>query len=326
MNYLPFEMHCHTKHSDGRFTVPELMHDAAAYGYRGIALTDHNAVSGAADVTPELERQYVTVIRGIEWTTFYGHLLVLGCRNFVDWRFVTPDTIDGALADIRKAGGVAGIAHPFEMGEPLLCGCHWEFHVTRWDLLDYIEIWSEDSPLKHTKNILVKPWYDGLLNKGYHLAVSAGRDWHGPDRAGHIPLLSATYLGMEGELTEQSAIAAVRSGRTYVTLGPTVALTCAGGGKTCSIGGTLPPGRTEVTVEVREEERKEILSANGIRTKKIRLIRNGETAGEKTWDGKPAVFSETLGCGWIRAEIYGDTVQERDTILALTSPVYIGRD
>ena len=33
-------MHCHTLHSDGKFTVESLMQTAKEYGLSGIALTD----------------------------------------------------------------------------------------------------------------------------------------------------------------------------------------------------------------------------------------------------------------------------------------------
>ena len=142
LKYRPFEMHCHTRHSDGTFLVPQLIESVAAYGYAGLALTDHNAVTGLLEVTEELQRKNnCLVLPGIEWTTFYGHLLVIGCDRFVDWRFVTPDTIDEALQEIRAAGGIAGVAHPCEVGSPLMCGCNWEFRVKRWDLMDYVEIW-----------------------------------------------------------------------------------------------------------------------------------------------------------------------------------------
>ena len=124
LKYRPFEMHCHTRHSDGTFLVPQLIESVAAYGYAGLALTDHNAVTGLLEVTEELQRKNnCLVLPGIEWTTFYGHLLVIGCDRFVDWRFVTPDTIDEALQEIRAAGGIAGVAHPCEVGSPLMCGC-----------------------------------------------------------------------------------------------------------------------------------------------------------------------------------------------------------
>ena len=219
LKYRPFEMHCHTRHSDGTFLVPQLIESVAAYGYAGLALTDHNAVTGLLEVTEELQRKNnCLVLPGIEWTTFYGHLLVIGCDRFVDWRFVTPDTIDEALQEIRAAGGIAGVAHPCEVGSPLMCGCNWEFRVKRWDLMDYVEIWSGPDPHASAKNGLAMPWYDALLNQGYHLAISAGRDWHGPDKPGQGqtahpgPASVSVRIGMEerssvwahNEITPQS--------------------------------------------------------------------------------------------------------------------------
>ena len=57
LKYRPFEMHCHTRHSDGTFLVPQLIESVAAYGYAGLALTDHNAVTGLLEVTEELQRK-----------------------------------------------------------------------------------------------------------------------------------------------------------------------------------------------------------------------------------------------------------------------------
>ena len=181
MKYLPFELHNHTRHSDGRFLTGELLRSCAAYGYRGAALTDQNVFTAVGEVSPELLAETgMIVIPGIEWTTFYGHLLVLGCKRYVDWRFVTPDTIDHALMEIREAGGIAGIAHPCEVGAPLMCGCHWDFKVTRWDLVSYVEVWSEENPHKRTKNALALPWYDALLNAGHRLWKGLARRRFGP--------------------------------------------------------------------------------------------------------------------------------------------------
>lgn len=116
LKYRPFEMHCHTRHSDGTFLVPQLIESVAAYGYAGLALTDHNAVTGLAGGHGGTQRKNnCLVLPGIEWTTFYGHLLVIGCDRFVDWRFVTPDTIDEALQEIRPAGGIAAWPTPVRL-------------------------------------------------------------------------------------------------------------------------------------------------------------------------------------------------------------------
>ncbi|WP_455582802.1 CehA/McbA family metallohydrolase [Dysosmobacter sp.] len=321
--YRPFEMHCHTRHSDGTFLVPQLLESAAAYGYAGLALTDHNAVTGLLEVTPELEARTCRVIPGIEWTTFYGHLLVLGCRHFVDWRFVTPDTIDQALEEIRAAGGVAGVAHPCEVGAPLMCGCNWEFRVRRWDLVDYVEIWSGDDPHARAKNALALPWYDALLNQGHHLAISAGRDWHGPDVLGSTPLLTATYLGVDGALTAENALAAIQGGRTYVTLGPTLEIALSQQGSCLGLGETARPGRATVRVAVGETDRREIWKRNEIHPRFVRLVANGSTLAELPCGEAAVEFSVELTPGWLRVELHGSDFHGIIKTIALTSPIYV---
>lgn len=321
MRYQPFEMHCHTRHSDGTFTVPGLLEAAAAYGYQGLALTDHNAVSGLLEV--KAEPGLPAVIPGIEWTTFFGHLLVLGCRRFVDWRFVTPDTIDEALAEIREAGGVAGVAHPCEVGSPLMCGCNWEFRVTRWDLVDYVEIWSGENPHARAKNALALPWYDALLNAGHHLAISAGRDWHGPDRAGEVPLLTATYLGIEGPVTAENALEAIRAGRTYVTMGPTLDVTLRQGDRQLGLGETAQAGPGELTIATGMEERREIWGRHEIEPSVLRLTANGAVAAEVPFSEGAMTLPIDLKPGWLRVELLGTWAQGGKGMLALTSPLYV---
>ena len=102
LKWFPCEMHCHTLHSDGKFTVESLMQTAKEYGLSGIALTDHNTVSGWDEITEEREKKYVSVLKGIEWTTFFGHMLVTDCKEFVDWRDAVPDNIDEKIAEVKK--------------------------------------------------------------------------------------------------------------------------------------------------------------------------------------------------------------------------------
>ena len=119
MSYLPCELHCHTIHSDGDFTVSELQKAAVDDHLAIIALTDHNTFSG----WDELDDNIIPAIRGIEWTTYFGHMLVLGANDFVDWRDAQPDNIDekiNAMTDPRSVGAgstdlsqiVSGIVRP----------------------------------------------------------------------------------------------------------------------------------------------------------------------------------------------------------------------
>ena len=140
MSYLPCELHCHSVHSDGDYTVCELQKKAIDDHLAIIALTDHNTFSG----WDEIDDNIIPVIRGIEWTTYYGHLLVLGANDFVDWRDANADNIDEKIKQIKAVGGLVGVAHPFQLGSPLCTGGHWDFNVRNWQNVDYIEVWHKN--------------------------------------------------------------------------------------------------------------------------------------------------------------------------------------
>lgn len=99
MSYLPCELHCHSVHSDGSFSVAELLRRAYDDHLALIALTDHNTVSGHG----ELDDSITPAVPGIEWTTFFGHMLVLGARDFVDWRDAVPANIDEKIDQVHAA-------------------------------------------------------------------------------------------------------------------------------------------------------------------------------------------------------------------------------
>ena len=97
------ELHCHTVHSDGDFTVPALLEAARARHLDGIALTDHNTFSGYMEAKASVSP---VVLGGIEWTTYFGHMLVLDCAQYVDWRDAKPDTIDEKMRLVHENGGL----------------------------------------------------------------------------------------------------------------------------------------------------------------------------------------------------------------------------
>ena len=54
MSYLPCELHCHSVHSDGDYTVCELQKKAIDDHLAIIALTDHNTFSGWDEIDDNL--------------------------------------------------------------------------------------------------------------------------------------------------------------------------------------------------------------------------------------------------------------------------------
>lgn len=332
MIYRPFELHNHTIHSDGSFTPEELLKASADWGLDGIALTDHNTDSGVAEMTPELQKKYLPVIPGIEWTTFYGHMLVLGADHFVDWRFAVPDTIDRATDEVVRADGVIGIAHPFSMGGALYTGGFWEFNVKNWSNISYIEVFHKGENDDRKENARALAWWTSLLDNGCHLAITAGRDYHRPDKT---PTLAAvTYLGLtDGKITTDAVKKALRNGRTYVTLGPALSVEVHTTGisagisfsECCGIGGKLRAGHGTVTVGVDEKARRKFVRPWQIKPKTVILTANGAPIAEAAYEKETVSLEADLPRGWIRVELYGtwkDCPKEKE-LLAMTSPIYI---
>ena len=178
-NWFACELHCHTVHSDGDFTAETLLATARERKLDGICLTDHNTQSGV----PEAQAiGTLPVLGGMEWTTYFGHMPVLDCKRDVDWRDALPDTIDEKLRQVHENGGICGVAHPFQIGTPICTGGHWDYNVQDWALVNYMEIWSEGAPYLNTANRRAIRLWESILDRGFHLTPTFGRDWHRPTK------------------------------------------------------------------------------------------------------------------------------------------------
>ncbi|MBQ6509551.1 MAG: CehA/McbA family metallohydrolase [Flexilinea sp.] len=322
IKYRPFEMHTHTFNSDGRFTLNQLTAAAADYGFEGIALTDHNTMSGF-DGLPEVPVvNGIPVIRGIEWTTFFGHILVLYPDRFIDWRWATPDTIDSYFAQIREADGIIGIAHPFEVGSPLCTGCHFDFNVRDWNNVDYIEVWSKENPTRRFETPLALELWTGLLNRGYHIAVTAGRDWHWETGKKHS---AATYLGLrDGIVSPDTVREALRCGRTYLSCGPRMDITVRQNGRDFTMGETLQPGSCRLVLHLDREERRKAWDGFGIIPRELRIVMNGKTVtAADCAEGDDFTFDLDAEKGWFRLEMWGDALGDPDRQLGLSGAFYV---
>ena len=72
MIWYPVELHTHTEHSDGDFTVSSLVHAATQRGFAAVALTDHNTASGMQEFLRAAGRAGIIGVPGIEWTTYHA--------------------------------------------------------------------------------------------------------------------------------------------------------------------------------------------------------------------------------------------------------------
>lgn len=165
------------------------------------------------------------LISGIELTSFYGHLLILGINEYIDWRDLTKFNIEKKLLEIKSKNAISGIAHPFRIGDPVATGCHWEFELNDYSKLNYLEVWSSVNPHLNPQNEKAWKLWTKLLNKGYKVSVVSGRDWHRVGKSDEIPAVTYIEICDSKDLTfEEKIIKAIKAGRTCVSLGPVLDL------------------------------------------------------------------------------------------------------
>lgn len=338
MKWIPFELHTHTPHSDGTHTLLEMCRAAAGLGLGGIALTDHNTVSGLLDAEEVSRETGVAIIPGMEWTTFYGHMLTLGAP-YCEWRDLGQGDIAKGIARVHEAGGIVGIAHPFSLGSPICTGCHWEYAVNDWDGIDYMEVWHETMPpIKNHNGPAWRQW-TGLLNQGYRVAATAGRDWH---RSGERDDLAAySYIGLHDSESHHSAKAvvdAIRNGRLCISMGPMLEVDLLHGSGHYSVGDMVPPSQTvdraSQTIDRETAEIHVTISRSSLASRpwggdegcellvmcNLGELQRVSAAGVEEWSAVLPI----KGLKWLRVELYGPINGVLATI-AFTNPIYFGK-
>ena len=213
-----FELHNHTTESDASITCAELIDLMARDRVDVFALTDHNTISGHRIVQKLLEEKKppVQCVYGMEYTTYYGHILCLNLRRYVPWDSIDRHCPEKLFRACREAGALAGIAHPFSYGAPFARGCRFEMTVTDFSQVDFIEVFNNPEPL-HEVNERGLNWWQELVLRGEKLAATSGMDLHG---AWDMSMNFATYVegAPDGDPAEELA-RAVRSQQTWLSKG-----------------------------------------------------------------------------------------------------------
>jgi hypothetical protein len=325
INWTPFELHTHTNHSDGSHTLMELSKSAKEAGFKGIALTDHNTMSGLMNREDVMKQTGIYIIRGLEWTTFYGHVLILGINKYVDWRELGPKDIYKAVKEVKEQGCLVGTAHPFRVGSPMCTGCHWEYEVKDWSIIDYIEVWSGKFPSVKSFNKRAFNFWTDLLNQGYRIAATSGRDWHHAEEP--CKTLSATYLAIDDG--NNNAIEAIRKGRLSVSMGPLLVMNAVSvkSNKCWAIGDNVSNLDKEEELEIKVSLDKRARAGQWKLKEQVLKIIINSNLGKLTELAIPYDKSEaalklnTSGLLWIRSELHGVFCEE-DTMIAFTNPIY----
>lgn len=295
------DLHCHTRHSDGRWTPSELAAAAAERGLSFLALTDHNTLSGRTELAKHFSG---LTLPGLELTTYYGHATVVGIPGYLDWTGLEPDRGMRDLAkDVTRQGGQLTIAHPFAAGDPVCTGCAWTTFDLRPESTTHLEVWNGPWAGRHNERAL-QCWY-GLLATGRRVVATAGTDAHGP-----AYLVGSGFTCTPITSDPEVLLDQLRSGMTFLCsstgLQPTflapdgpVALGDEGqaGPWEVSLTWTVLPAGSVLTFVVDGERYPETLSTEGSLTRRFEVRQ------------------------WLNLELRN---AERD-LLALTNPGYAGQ-
>lgn len=217
--YKRLELHNHTTESDSSLTPGELIEFMKQDLVDGFAITDHNTISGHRKVQHLLEQEEgsLSCIYGMEFTTYYGHILCLNLKEYVSWENINLHKPELLFAAAKNKGALVGIAHPFSYGFPFSRGCRFDMQITDYRSFDFIEIFNNPEPL-HEVNERGLLWWEELVLSGYPLAFTCGMDLHGKwDMNNHF----ATFIkGNPGQCVDQELEYAIRHQKTWISKGP----------------------------------------------------------------------------------------------------------
>ena len=212
------ELHNHTVESDGSLTCQELTEYLAADHVDAFAITDHNTTSGQKKIEQLLEEKHypISLIRGMEYTTYFGHILCLNLAKYVPWNSIDQHRPELLFEAAREKGALVGIAHPFSYGDPFARGCRFEMTVSDYSKVDFIEIFNNPESLHEVNERGTNLWMS-LIFSGYQITATSGMDLH--NRA-KLAGCYATYIeGKNGGNIASELDTAIHTHRTWVSKG-----------------------------------------------------------------------------------------------------------
>ena len=307
--WLRGELHLHSEHSDGRWTTGEMAALARDRSLDFMFLTDHNTTTGV-DILRAQVGDAISVLPGIELTTYAGHALALGADRWVDWRTGHRGrTANDMARSVHEAAGFLVIAHPDAPPDDVCTGCRWTHHDFDPGLADAVEVWGGlwNGPEERNQGCidLWREW----LNQGRRLTATGATDAHRPaDWHGDVPL---TYVeAADADLV--SVIEALRAGRTYVSSGPSLSIRVIGGqGVVGEVG-----ERIDCTVADAVE-----ISCRESPEAELRLVADGAVVASTRVDEQGSLRARPrTGGRWCCAELW---TPRGDALLAVTSPIYL---
>ena len=216
------------------FAPAQRLQEAQQRGLNFVALTDHNNVVNQTD--PDA-LAFQAANPSFVWLPGYensqpGHVQMLGARSCYGNsgaipgatiecdQAVTDQSAAGetSLADgLRAAGGVFQINHPSDH--------NWQTRFGYSVVPDNVEVWNEPwfyqspAPASNDDDFAMQ-WYDGFLQRGYHVGITGGSDSHWVTTDSVQGIGDPTTWVFVRSLTVQGILDGLRAHRTFVSALP----------------------------------------------------------------------------------------------------------
>jgi len=305
------DFHAHTIHSDADWDVPDLIAYSRAQGLDFMSLTDHNTTSGLAQLE-SLATNDLAMMGGFELTTFYGHAVAWGVREWIDWRTGSnaPDskrTITDAIRDVDTQGGMFIIAHPMSPGDPYCTGCDWQYPDVMRGIARLVEVWNGSWDGDSGNEEALQLWYK-WLNQGFRMIATAGSDIHGDTEP-----INGRDVVFADELTEAMIVRAVKAGHLFLSSAPHLELTATARSIMNSVmmGDTVPGSQADLTVSWHS------VPDQGAT---VRWIVDGETRSTLPADESGTNLLHIDAAHWCVVELRA----ANGVMLAVTNPIFFG--
>jgi hypothetical protein len=316
------EGHIHSVYSGGVSSVHDCTQKAQERNLDLIFITDYNTIAAEGDCIAETNSTFICGL-GEEVTTGTNEIIAWGIDSLVDWNTDTNYTVGDIIDEIHSQGGLAYLPHPLAPDED----DNYDYFGV-YDDFDAMSIYHgyggfNDNAISTAMDGDALRKWDEYLNMGMRKTAVGESDnknaQNTPDYGDLFNMRGAigyprNYIYAR-EFSVRGIIEAVRSGRVYVTDGPTMNFTIDG----YIMGETMYANSAQL-LNIN-------ISGVAVENSDVRIIKNGTLIHSQSVS--PGAFSVTYGYtadadSYFRAEIrtFNGDLFTGETNLSFSNPIY----
>lgn len=309
--WIKIQTHVHTLNSDGLNTLKDMATAAREEFIDVIFLTDHNTMYGYKDIDNISKETGVKIIKAIEYTTFYGHIITIGAAYF-RWENLKKNSLNELADYVHRHNGIIGIAHPMAIGDPVCTGGRYKFIDSDFGKIDFMEEWHGITNNQNEWEKNEEFWKD-KVNRGNIITALYGGDFHKKEHFQQSDVFNWVFIDEAKEL-ESEVIAAISSGRVVMSKGPYFHMRIIKSHRVYNMGNM---------VELKEGEKfKVIINIDPMAVLENMILNLIDNCGKRIEIDFKKNIIEIYGkknLRWIRAEILNKTTKE---VIAKGNPIY----